>query len=147
MDIFENDDNKSDNIYTIEQNDSISYTNTKGYYEFITKLMIAGSKARIMGDIPLWLEAIDTLFNATFPWWKNDDEVKKYQKDYDEVLKLIGIAEKSFNSNIKGGISTKIKQMLRSMNMTIMENTKHLMIRVEGSEVDNLDDWLAKDDD
>lgn len=149
-DLFEKNDEKTSNNddkpYTIEHSNSINYTNTKGYYEYITKLMLASSKARVNGDLYTWLECVDALYTATCPWWRDEEKIKEFEDKFDKVNEIINNKDKAVTSNVKGNIQFKIRRLLRDMNVMVMMNTKHIMIR-DDYETDNEEDWFDRDDD
>ena len=131
--------------YEIENSSSINYTNTKGYYEFITKLLIGISKSRIMKDYETWVDCVDAFYTATFPWWKNQDEVDKYEALYKDLLFFMNTQEKSFSDNITANMTFKIKRTLRDMTKIIMSNTKHIMLK-DDADTDEYDEEKWFDD-
>jgi hypothetical protein len=131
--------------YEIDTSSSINYTNTKGFYEFITKLMIVTSKARIMGDTLMWLDCIDTLYSFTRPWWRDPKAVENFEAKYVKINQLLNSENKAFNTNIKGNVAFKVKGLLRDMNILVMDNTKHIMIR-DDANIDAEDEDMFNDD-
>jgi len=139
MDEFEKNNENNDLGYTYDNTETISYTNAKGYYDYLTKLMLAMSKSRIEGNLTLWFECIDTMFVATFPYWNNKQDIEKFESLYEKSLNMFNNQDKAFSDNIKCRVNSTLKKNLREMNKILMQNTKHMNVKLSMSESDDLD--------
>lgn len=135
-----NNNNIDDNDdYIIDDSSrGINFTNVKGFYDVLTNINRFICQARIERDYFSWLDSLDMLFVNTEPWWLNKDDVSKYEELYEVCFKKIKTLNTLNNSN-KSMIENKLLGDLRIIQRLINNNTKHLQLKSNDSEDEEID--------
>lgn len=130
-------------IYTEDKSESfeINYTNNKGFFLYITKNLELISEFRLRNENEQWFKTLDSLYLATFPFWKNPTKIEEYKKLYLETSTAFNNAAKARTITIGNGYNSKILSLLRRINELVSENTAHLMIRISNTDSEDESFW------
>lgn len=130
-------------IYTEDKSESfeINYTNNKGFFLYITKNLELISEFRLRNEYDQWFKTLDSLYLATFPFWKNPKKIDEYKALYIETTNNFNNMSKARSSNIGQGYNNKILNLLRRINELVSENTAHLMIRISNTDSEDESFW------
>lgn len=132
-----------DESFTEDKSDSfeINYTNNKGFFLYLTKNLELISEFRLRGEYDMWFKTLDSLYLATFPFWKNPDKKNEYKTLYEGANNIFNNMAQARSGSINKSYTNKLLKTLRSMNELISENTAHLMIRISNSDADDESFW------
>ena len=130
---FNNEIGSEDNSEKFE----INFTNNKGFFLYLTKMLGLSSDFRLGGDNYMWLKTLDSLALATFPFWKDTNKKNEYELLYNSIKNSIDNMNKSNNVNMKKNILNCMEEELRKLNMIVSDNISHLMIRVSSADDDD----------
>lgn len=123
-----------------ENNTEVNFTNAKGFYQYLTKNIELISEFRLLKDKEMWYKALDCMFVTTFTYWKDKEDVDKYELLYSEVGVLLNKSDGNSN-NIRAAYNNKINKLLREMNVLISKNTAHIMIKMNQPDEDDSKTW------
>ena len=119
----------------------INYTNNKGFFLYITKNLELISEFRLRNDYNMWFTTLDSLYLATFPFWKNPKKKEEYKELYESATKNFNNLNNSRSTTINQAYKNKLLLLLRRMNELISDNTAHLMIRVSTEDAEDEQFW------
>lgn len=130
----------------VETGNSVSWTNNKGFYLLLDKIMAYIAVSRLENNLKDWVHGLDTLASFTRKFWSNEADLQTFEDGYMKVSKDLVSSGPGHTAQVKNIILQKNYNSIRELEKVVFNNISHLMLK-SSTDMDDDADWLTGDDD